>query len=250
MQIDLSGKIAVVTGGSRGIGRETCLRLAEAGAQVVLNYHKSKELAESAGAEIARRGREADLFQADIAQPEAVAALFEFIRKRHGRLDVLVNNAGITQDNLVLTMDLPNWDAVHAVNLRGAFLCTKAAAEMMLPQHSGKIINIASVGAIRGGRGQANYASSKGGLIAFTRACAVELAKKGIQVNAILPGLILTDMTDRIRRRRGEVLLERIPQERFGEPADVANLAVFLASDRADYITGQAIPVDGGLSIA
>jgi 3-oxoacyl-[acyl-carrier protein] reductase len=136
------------------------------------------------------------------------------------------------------------------VNLRGAFLCTKAAAEMMLPQHSGKIINIASVGAIRGGRGQANYASSKGGLIAFTRACAVELAKKGIQVNAILPGLILTDMTDRIRRRRGEVLLERIPQERFGEPADVANLAVFLASDRADYITGQAIPVDGGLSIA
>jgi 3-oxoacyl-[acyl-carrier protein] reductase len=250
MRIDLSGKIALVTGGSRGIGREICLRLAEAGARVIVNYHRSKAAAEEAAAEIARRGREADLFAADIARPEAVAELFDHVRKGHGRLDVLINNAGITKDNLLLAMDLADWDAVHEVNLRGAFLCTKAAVEMMLLQHSGKIINIASVGAVRGGRGQANYASAKGGLVAFTRACAVELAGKGIQVNAILPGFIATDMTKRLRARAGDALLERIPQERFGDPADVADLAVFLASERANYITGQAIAVDGGLSVS
>jgi 3-oxoacyl-[acyl-carrier protein] reductase len=250
MRIDLSGKIALVTGGSRGIGREICLRLAEAGARVVVNYHRSKASAEEAGAEIARRGREADLFAADIARPEAVADLFAYVRTRHGRLDILVNNAGITKDNLLLAMDLADWEAVYEVNLRGAFLCTKAAVEMMLPQHAGSIVNIASVGAVRGGRGQVNYASAKGGLVAFTRACAVELAGKGIQVNAILPGLIVTDMTKRLRARAGDALLERIPQARFGDPADVADLAAFLASDRAKYITGQAIAVDGGLSVA
>jgi 3-oxoacyl-[acyl-carrier protein] reductase len=250
MQIDLSGKVAVVTGGSRGIGREICLRLSEAGARVVINYHRSRASAEEAVAEIAGRGREADLFPADIAQPEAVAGLFDYVRKQHGRLDILVNNAGITKDNLLLAMDLADWDAVQGVNLRGAFLCTKAAVEMMLLQHAGKIINIASVGAVRGGRGQANYASAKGGLVAFTRACAVELAGKGIQANAILPGFIATDMTKRLRVRAGDALLERIPQERFGDPGDVADLAVFLASDRAKYITGQAIAVDGGLSVS
>lgn len=250
MRIDLGGKIAVVTGGSRGIGREISARLAEAGARVVIVYRTSKESAEAAQAEISGRGHDAEPFQADVSRPEEVDALFAFIRKAHGRLDVLVNNAGITKDMLLLSMSPADWDRVHDVNLRGAFLCTKAAVELMLPQHAGKIVSIASVGAIRGGRGQTNYASSKGGLIAFTRACAVELGGKGIQVNAILPGLIVTDMTGRLRARRGEALLEAIPQRRLGEPADIANLVVFLASDRADYITGQAIAVDGGLSIA
>ncbi len=250
MQIDLTGKIAVVTGGARGIGRETSLRLAEAGARVVINYNKSREPAEALKTALDGRGLETDLFQADVSKPEEVDALFTRIRDRHGRLDILVNNAGIIKDTLLLSMDLSDWDRVHDVNLKGAFLCTRAAAELMMLHHAGKIINIASVGAIRGGRGQTNYVSSKGGLLAFTRACAVELGSKGIQVNAILPGMIQTDMSRLVRKRAGETLLERIPMGRFGEPTEVAHLAVFLASDRADYITGQAIAVDGGFSVA
>jgi 3-oxoacyl-[acyl-carrier protein] reductase len=250
MALDLTGKIALVTGGSRGIGRETSLLLSRAGAKVIINYNKSKEKAEELREEISRNGLEADIFQADISKPDEVKALFEFIRKKYERLDILVNNAGIIKDNLLLSMELSDWDTVHDVNLRGAFLCTRAAAEMMMTNHSGKIINISSIGAIRGGRGQTNYASAKGGLISFTRACAVELAGKGIQVNAILPGMILTKMSTRVRKRAGEKILEKIPAAKFGEPVDVANVVVFLASNKADYITGQAISVDGGLSIS
>jgi 3-oxoacyl-[acyl-carrier protein] reductase len=247
MNIDLTGKIALVTGGSRGIGRECSLLLSDAGAKVIINYHKSEAKAEEVRKELSQRGRESWIVQADIAIPEEVGRLFEYVRKEFGKL---VNNAGIIRDNLLLALELKDWDSVHDVNLRGPFLCTKYAVEMMMPSHSGKIINIASTGAIRGGRGQANYASAKGGLVSFTRACAVELAGKGIQVNAILPGMVVTEMSSRARKRAGEKILEKIPLARFGEPADIASLAVFLASDRADYITGQAIPVDGGLSIA
>jgi 3-oxoacyl-[acyl-carrier protein] reductase len=250
MNIDLTGKIALVTGGSRGIGRECSLLLSDAGAKVIINYHKSEAKAEEVRKELSQRGRESWIVQADIAIPEEVGRLFEYVRKEFGKLDILVNNAGIIRDNLLLALELKDWDSVHDVNLRGPFLCTKYAVEMMMPSHSGKIINIASTGAIRGGRGQANYASAKGGLVSFTRACAVELAGKGIQVNAILPGMVVTEMSSRARKRAGEKILEKIPLARFGEPADIASLAVFLASDRADYITGQAIPVDGGLSIA
>jgi 3-oxoacyl-[acyl-carrier protein] reductase len=250
MELDLTGKIALVTGGSRGIGRETSLLLSRAGARVIINYNKSEEKAEELMEEISRNGLEADIFQADISKPDEVKALFEFIRKKYERLDILVNNAGIIKDNLLLSMELSDWDTVHDVNLRGAFLCTRAAAEMMMTNHSGKIINISSIGAIKGGRGQTNYASAKGGLISFTRACAVELAGKGIQVNAILPGMILTKMSTRVRKRAGEKILEKIPAAKFGEPVDVANVVVFLASNKADYITGQAISVDGGLSIS
>ncbi len=250
MELDLTGKIALVTGGSRGIGRETSLLLSRAGARVIINYNKSEEKAEELMEEISRNGLEADIFQADISKPDEVKALFEFIRKKYERLDILVNNAGIIKDNLLLSMELSDWDTVHDVNLRGAFLCTRAAAEMMMTNHSGKIINISSIGAIKGGRGQTNYAAAKGGLISFTRACAVELAGKGIQVNAILPGMILTKMSTRVRKRAGEKILEKIPAAKFGEPVDVANVVVFLASNKADYITGQAISVDGGLSIS
>ncbi len=250
MKIDLEDKIALVTGGSRGIGRETALLLSKAGAEVVINYNGSKEKAEEVREELIRSGKKAEIFQADISNPEDVKALFEYIREKFNRLDILVNNAGIIRDKLLLGMDLSDWDEVHNVSLRGAFLCTKYAVEMMMLNHSGKIINIASVSAIRGGRGQVNYASAKGGLAAFTRACAVELGGKGIQVNAILPGMITTDMSSRVRKRAGEKILEKIPAARFGEPTEVANLAVFLASDRADYITGQAIALDGGMSIS
>ena len=250
MKLDLTGKVALVTGGSRGIGRACSLLLALAGARVVVNYQKSREKAEDVLREIAEGGGEAHLFQADVANPEQIEALFRYIRETFGRLDILVNNAGLIKDNLLLTMGLSDWEKVHDVSLKGAFLTTRRAAEMMLPNHAGKIINMASVSAIRGGRGQTNYASAKGGLIAFTRACAVELAGKGIQVNAVLPGVIMTDMTQRIRKRAGEMLLKNIPSERFGEPMDVAHLVLFLASEQSDYITGQSIAVDGGLSVS
>ncbi len=250
MNIDLSGKIALVTGGSRGIGRETSILLARSGAKVIINYNKSKEKAETLKEEIAGYGMGADIFQADVSVPEKVKALFDYIRDNYKRLDILVNNAGIIKDNLLLAMELSEWDKVLNTNLRGAFLCTKYAAEIMMTNHSGKIINISSIVAIKTSRGQTNYASSKGGLISFTRACAVELAGKGIQVNAVLPGMIVTEMSSRARKRAGDKILERIPTARYGKPIDVANLIVFLASNNADYITGQAISVDGGMSIS
>jgi 3-oxoacyl-[acyl-carrier protein] reductase len=250
MKIDLTDKVALVTGGSRGIGRETSVCLADAGARVIINYLRSQDEAEKVKEQIIRSGRDAEIFRADIGVPEEVDKLFSFIRKEYGKIDILVNNAGILKDNLLLSMTLPEWDKVMNLTLRGSFLCTRHAAEMMLSTHSGKVINIASISAIRGGRGQTNYAAAKGGLVAFTRACAVELSGKGIQVNAVLPGMITTDMTTRVRKRAGEMILKEIPGGRFGIPADVANLVVFLASDKADYITGQTIVIDGGLSIA
>lgn len=250
MHIDLSNKIALVTGASRGIGRETSLLLARAGAKVIINYNRSQEKADEVKKEIEGAGHEADIFRADVSNPEDVKALFDFIRNKYNKLDILVNNAGTIKDNLLLSMKLSEWDTVLDTNLRGAFLCTQQAAEMMMANHAGKIINVSSIGAIRGGRGQTNYASAKGGLISFTIAAAVELAGKGIQVNAVLPGMIVTDMSSRVRKRAGEQILEKIPAERFGEPVDIANLIVFLSSGHADYITGQAISVDGGMSIS
>ncbi|MCJ7642340.1 MAG: 3-oxoacyl-ACP reductase FabG [Desulfobacterales bacterium] len=250
MRFDLNGKLALVTGGSRGIGREISLLLAQAGAEVIINYRQSKDKAESLLEEITGQRGKAELFQADVSNPEDIQHLFEHIRRKFNRLDILVNNAGIIKDNLLLSTELSDWDKVLNLNLRGAFLCTRYAAEMMLPNHSGKIINISSTGAIKGGRGQTNYAASKGGLVAFTRACAVELSGKGIQVNAVLPGMIVTGMSNRVRKRAGEEIMDKIPCGRFGEPKEVAYLVLFLASDLSDYITGQAIPVDGGLSVS
>ena len=250
MKIDLTGRIALVTGGSRGIGREISLLHAQAGAHVIINYNRSVEEAEKIREEIIRQEGKAEIFQADIAKPEEVEKLFAYIKNTFKKIDILVNNAGIIRDNLLLSMGLSDWDRVLELNLRGPFLCSKFAAEMMMPQHAGKIINISSVSAIKGGRGQTNYAASKGGLISFTRACAVELSGKGIQVNAVLPGMIVTDMSTRARKRAGEDILKGIPCGRFGEPRDVALLVLFLASNMSDYITGQAISVDGGLSVS
>ena len=250
MNIDLTNKIAMVTGGARGIGRETSLVLSEAGATVVINYIKSSEKAEEVRKTISERGGECSIFKADISDPEEATRLFDHIKDAYGKIDILVNNAGVIKDNLLLTMRLSEWDKVLDTNLRGAFLCTQKAAEMMIVKHSGKIINISSIVSLKAGRGQSNYAASKGGLVSFTRACAVELAGKGIQVNAVLPGMIKTDMTRRTLKRAGDQVLGMIPAGRLGEPSDVANLIVFLASDRADYITGQAILVDGGMSVS
>lgn len=250
MNLDLCGKIALVSGGARGIGAAISRALGAAGAKVVINFNKSGEKAEKVRDELRTNGFEAEIFQADVSDPAQVEKLFEFVRSSAGQLDILVNNAGVIRDTLLLTMSVVDWEKVHDVNLTGAFLMTRMAAELMVPRHRGKIINIASVSGIRGGRGQTNYASAKGGLISFTRACAVELASKGVQVNAVLPGFIETEMTVRTMRRAGEAILDRIPAHRFGNPQDVANLVVFLASEMSEYVTGQAIPVDGGLSVS
>jgi len=249
-EIKLSGKTALVTGGARGIGEAISRTLGACGAKVVINFNKSGERAEKLRDELRSQGLETEIFQADVSQPDQVDALFQFIRSYSGRLDILVNNAGVIRDSLLLAMNVADWEKVHDVNLKGAFLTTRMAAELMVSRHCGKMINIASVSGIRGGRGQTNYASAKGGLISFTRACAIELAPKGIQVNAVLPGFIQTEMTTRAMRRAGEVLLDRIPARRFGTPQEVANLVLFLASELSDYITGQAFPVDGGLSVS
>jgi 3-oxoacyl-[acyl-carrier protein] reductase len=250
MKLDLSGKTALVSGGARGIGAFISRTLGTAGARVVINFNKSGEKAEKIRDELRSLGFESEIFQADVSEPAQVERLFRFIGKSAGQLDILVNNAGVIHDTLLLTMSVEDWQKVHDVNLTGAFLMTRMAAELMVPKHCGKIINIASVAAIRGGRGQTNYASAKGGLVSFTRACAIELAPKGIQVNAVLPGFIETEMTARTRRRAGEVILDRIPAQRFGTPQEVANMVLFLASPMSEYVTGQAIPVDGGLSVS
>jgi len=246
MKVDLNGKVACVTGGARGIGAACCLALAQQGAAVIINYHHSKEAAERLEEEIRKANGQARSFQADISKPDQVDALFQFIKQEHKRLDILVNNAGIIRDKLLLSMKLEDWQVVQETNVTGTFLCTQRAVEMMLRQHGGKVITIASVSAITGGRGQTNYAASKGAVVAFTRASAVEMGRKGIIFNAVLPGIIETDMSKTVRERAADPMLEQIPVRRFGQPSEVASLVAFLASDESNYIVGQAIAIDGG----
>jgi len=250
MTIDLGGKGALTTGGARGIGSAISERLAQSGASVIINYQRSKEAAEEVGNAITKAGGAAKTFRADVSKPDEVDALFAFIKAEHKRLDILVNNAGIIRDKLLLSMKLDDWQAVQDVNVTGTFLCTQRAVEMMLRQHGGRVITIASISAISGGRGQTNYAASKGAVVAFTRASAVEMARKGITFNAVLPGVIETDMSKVVRDRAADELLERIPARRFGQPSEVASLVAFLASEESSYIVGQAIVIDGGLSIS
>ena len=219
-EINLSGKTALITGGARGIGEAITRTFAAAGAKIIIDFNKSGQEAENLRDELRSEGCESEIFQADVSQPAEVKRLFQFISSSCGRLDVLVNNAGIIRDSLLLTMDISDWDKVHDLNLRSAFLTTRMAAELMVPAHSGKIVNVASIAALQCARGQTNYASSKGGLISFTRACAVELASKGIQVNAVLPGVIETAMSARARKRAGKTLVERIPAQRYGSPQE------------------------------
>ena len=248
MKTDLTGQVALVTGGGRGIGRACSVALARLGAKVIINYRRSRDSAERLVKDIVDEGGAGHVYQADVSDSAAVDAMFQFIRQEYRRLDILVNNAGIIQDTLLLSMTLQDWTSVQTTNLTGAFLCTRHAVEMMLRQGGGKIVNIASASADVGGRGQTNYAASKGGLVAFSRAAAVELARKGIRVNAVLPGIIETDMSLPVRQRAASKLLERIPSRRFGRVDEVANLVAFLASDASEYIVGQAIAIDGGLS--
>lgn len=244
----LSDRVAIVTGASRGIGRAIALALAAEGAKVVVNYASSSTAAQQVVDVITEAGGEAIALGADVSKAEQVDALFNQTLAEFGRIDVLVNNAGITRDTLLLRMKLEDWQAVIDLNLTGVFLCTKAASKVMLKQRSGRIINIASVAGQMGNPGQANYSAAKAGVIGFTKTVAKELASRSITVNAVAPGFIVTDMTSNLK---SEEILKYIPLGRYGEAEEVAGTVRFLAADSAAaYITGQVFNVDGGMVMA
>lgn len=240
-------KTALVTGASRGIGAAIAKKLAARGFMVIINYGHSSTAAEEVKNQIEQAGGQAVLMQGDVSSGDDVDRMFKDIKKTWGRLDVLVNNAGINRDTLLVRMKEDQWDAVLSTDLKSVFFTTKAAASLMMRQRSGSIINIASVVGITGNAGQANYAAAKAGVIGFTKSAAKELAARGIRVNAIAPGFIETDMTDAIPEKIREGMLETIPLRRGGKAEDVANAVAFLASDDAGYITGQVLKVDGGM---
>ena len=245
----LSGRVALVTGASRGIGRATALRLASDGAKVALNFASNVAKAEEVKREIEAAGSEAMLLQGDVSKLDVVTALVQKTIDTWGRLDILVNNAGIARDNLLLKMSEDDFDKVIATNLKGVFNCTKAVTKIMMKQRGGRIVNMSSVVALRGNVSQANYAAAKAGIIGLTKSAARELASRGVTVNAVAPGFIDTDMTAALSEKVKEVLLKEIPAGRMGTPEDVANAVAFLVSDQAAYITGQVLSVNGGLAM-
>jgi 3-oxoacyl-[acyl-carrier protein] reductase len=244
---ELAGKVSLVTGASRGLGRAIALRLASLGSSVAINYLSSEPAAASLLREIEKGGGEAMLVKANVADAKEVRTMVREIVNRWGKIDILVNNAGIVRDDLLPRMADEAWDEVMNTNLRGAYLCTKFAVRSMMEQLWGRVINIASLAGIVGNLGQANYSAAKGGLIAFTKSVARELGSRNITVNAIAPGFITTEMTDKLPQETRDIILSRIPLKRFGTPDDVAELAAFLASERASYITAQVICLDGGV---
>ena len=247
--MNLTGKIALVTGASRGIGRQIALTLAGYGATVIVNYNGSAAKAEEVVNEITANGGMAESMQCSVSDFEKSKEMIDGIVKKYGRLDILVNNAGITKDNLIMKMSEDDFDAVIATNLKGAFNCIKHISRQMLKQKSGHIVNISSVSGVMGNAGQVNYSASKAGIIGMTKAVAREMASRGITVNAIAPGFIRTEMTDVLKDDIKKALMEQIPMKNFGEVEDIANTVAFLASEDARYITGQVISVDGGMAI-
>jgi len=244
-----TGQVALITGASRGIGRAIALQLASEGANVIVNYNRSAELAEQVVQEIREMGREAYAFQADVADEMAVRRLVRFTEAKFQRVDVLIVNAGIARDQLAASMTLQQWEEVIQINLRGAFLCIREVIPGMIIQKSGSIVFISSIAADRGGRGHVNYVASKGGLNAMVPSLAVEVAPKGIRVNAVSPGVIITKISQRVRNLAEDEILAQIPLKRFGMPEEVARAACFLASSEASYITGEILHVTGGFGV-
>ncbi|WNF24446.1 3-oxoacyl-[acyl-carrier-protein] reductase [Mesobacillus jeotgali] len=243
----LEGKVALVTGASRGIGREIAFELAREGASVAVNYAGSEAKALEVVDEIKAMGRDAFAIQADVSNSESVNGMAKETIERFGKIDILVNNAGITKDNLLMRMKESEWDDVININLKGVFLCTKAVTRQMMKQRSGRIINISSIVGVSGNPGQANYVAAKSGVIGLTKTSAKELSSRGITVNAVAPGFITTDMTDKLNEDVKTEMLKQIPLARFGEPKDIARTVVFLASEDSAYMTGQTLHVDGGM---
>ena len=249
--MSLEGRTALITGGGRGIGRATAIRLAREGARIAINYKGNAEAAEEAKRLVEKGGGKATLIQGDVSvDDQAENVVKSALAFGEGRLDILVNNAGITRDNLLVRMSAEDWDAVVDLSLRGAFLVTKAAMRPMMKQRSGRIVNVSSVAGVAGNAGQANYASAKAGLIGFTKTVAREMAVRNITCNAVAPGFVPTDLTNALLKQMEETILKQIPLGRFGTVEDVANAIAFLASDEASYITGQVIVVDGGMVTA
>ena len=243
----LEGKVAVVTGASRGIGRAIALKLADEGAKVVVNYSGSQAKAEEVVAMIQENGGEAIAVQASVSKTEEVTALMDAAVKTFGSLDILVNNAGITRDNLIMRMKEDEWDDVLDTNLKGVFLCTKAVTRQMMKQRAGRIINISSIVGVAGNAGQANYVAAKAGVIGLTKTTAKELASRNILVNAIAPGFIETEMTEQLPEDIKQGMLTQIPLAKLGQPEDIAKAVAFLASEDANYMTGQTLHIDGGM---
>ena len=245
----LENKIALVTGAGRGIGRAIAIAFAEEGAEVIINYNGSEQRAKEVKQTIEENGGKASIYKCNVSDFVGCEAMIKDIVKEYGHLDILVNNAGITKDGLIMKMKEEDFDSVLNVNLKGTFNTIRHSARQMLKQRSGKIINISSVSGILGNVGQANYAASKAGVIGLTKTMARELGSRGITVNAIAPGFVETEMTGVLSEEIRENACKQIILGRFGKPEDIANTAVFLASDKADYITGQVISVDGGMNV-
>lgn len=243
----LVGKVALVTGGSRGIGRAIALKLAENGADVAINYAGNTAAAEEVKTAIEQMGRKALLVQGSVADTDGVQTIVNTVVKELGRLDILINNAGITRDGLLMRMKEADWDDVMHTNLKGVYNCSKAVLRTMMKQRSGRIVNMASVVGEMGNAGQTNYAAAKAGVIGFTKSLAKEVASRGITVNAIAPGFIATDMTSVLTDNQKAEMARTIPLGRAGQPEDVANAVLFLVSEGAAYITGQVLNVDGGM---
>jgi len=245
----LENKIAVVTGGSRGIGRAIALKLASQGASIVVNYTSNSAAADEVVKEIEALGAKGIAVKANVSVAEDIESLIKETESQLGKIDILVNNAGITRDGLLIRMKEADWDQVLDVNLKGVFLTTKLIGKKLLKQKSGSIVNITSVVGLMGNAGQTNYAASKAGVIGFTKSVAKEFASRGITVNAVAPGFIESDMTNALDEKVVENYMKAIPLSRFGKADDVANTVAFLVSDQAGYITGQTLQVDGGMYI-
>jgi 3-oxoacyl-[acyl-carrier protein] reductase len=243
------GRVAIVTGGGRGIGRAIAARLAEEGANLAIFYHSNDAAAKETAEKVRAAGVECELFKGDVSSPRDVEALFTSVSDTFGRVDILVNNAGITRDNLMIRMKEEEFDDVLQTNLKGTYLCTRAALRPMIRARWGRIVNVSSVVGLVGNAGQANYAASKAGIIGFTKSVAREVAQRGITVNAVAPGYVETELTGSLPEKVKEQIREQVPAGRFGEPEEVAEVVALLVAEKAGYLTGQTVSVDGGMTM-